>query len=219
MEKICIKCRLYKPFEDFYLRKDSKDGRRNDCVVCHLENKKIYSIENSQRRKDYMKQYRIDKPDTLKVWLDNHPNYKVNYMKEYRKDNPEKVKFHKTKNRKKRLENDPKYRLKNNVRRLILLSFSKNGYSKNSKTNKILGIDYDGFMRYIESKFTGNMSWENRGEWELDHKVPLSLGKTEMDIVRLNHYSNFQPLWRKENSIKSDKLLDEYKHLINEYII
>ena len=48
------------------------------------------------------------------------------------------------------------------------------------------------------------MSWDNRGEWDLDHIIPISEGKTLEDIYLLSHYSNFQPLWRKDNIKKSN---------------
>jgi hypothetical protein len=45
MGKVCIICGVNKPIEEFYIRKDSKDGRRNDCIVCHRKNKQIYSLD------------------------------------------------------------------------------------------------------------------------------------------------------------------------------
>jgi len=102
--------------------------------------------------------------------------------------------------------------------KLILSSFNRKGYSKKSKTKEILGIDFNGFMKHIESQFKDGMSWHNRGGWELDHIIPVSLGKTEEEIIKLNHYSNFQPLWREDNLKKSNKVLDEYKHLVENYI-
>lgn len=217
-KKVCLKCDKEKPVEEFYVRKDSKDGYRNDCIECHLKQKKIYSRENSQHKRDYMKQYRIDNPEVIKNWIKNNYDQYLWNSKKWKIENPEKSKEHKNNNRKKRLENDPQYRLKDNIRRLILLSFRKKGYSKKSKTNQILGIDYDGFMKHIESQFVEGMTWENRGEWELDHKIPVSLGNTEEEIIRLNHYSNFRPLWRKDNLLKSNSILDEYKHLVEQYI-
>ena len=101
---------------------------------------------------------------------------------------------------------------------LIRTSFNKKGYSKKSKTSKILGIDYEGFHKYIEDQFIDGMSWENKGLWELDHKVPISLAKTEEDMIKLNHYTNFQPLWIEDNRSKSNKILPEFKHLIKEYL-
>jgi hypothetical protein len=50
------------------------------------------------------------------------------------------------------------------------------------------------------------MSWENRSEWHIDHIVPLSSAKSEAEIIFLNHYSNLQPLWAKDNIQKSNKM-------------
>jgi hypothetical protein len=50
------------------------------------------------------------------------------------------------------------------------------------------------------------MTWENRGEWHVDHIIPFASAKTEEDIVRLAHYTNLQPLWAKENLEKGDKM-------------
>ena len=67
---------------------------------------------------------------------------------------------------------------------------------------------------YLESKFEHWMNWENRGKytgefnigWDIDHITPLSTAKTEEDILRLNHYTNLQPLCSKINrDIKRDK--------------
>jgi hypothetical protein len=206
--KVCVKCREEKNKEDhFYKREGVGDGFRNDCIECHLKNKKIYSKENSQHKRDYMSQYRVDNPEVMKIWIENNREQYLWNTKKWKMENPEKSKEHKNNNRRKRLKNDPLFRLKSNIRRLILLSFSKKGYSKKSKTNEILGIDYEGFMKHIESQFTEGMTWENRREWELDHKFPISLGKTEEEIIKLNHYSNFQPLWREDNRKKSNKIL------------
>lgn len=46
---------------------------------------------------------------------------------------------------------------------------------------------------------------ENHGEWEMDHIIPNA--KTEEEIYKLNHYTNFQPLWKEDNRKKSNKML------------
>ena len=59
------------------------------------------------------------------------------------------------------------------------------------------------------------MSWENKGlyngelnyGWDIDHIIPLDTAKTEEDVIRLNHYSNLQPLCSKINrDIKKNNL-------------
>lgn len=102
--------------------------------------------------------------------------------------------------KRKRRNEDPKFRLIDNIRRLINLSFTNGGYSKNQKT----GCSYPQFWEHIQSKFINGMSWDNRGEWELDHIIPISSAQSEGEIILLNHYQNFQPLWRADNLRKGN---------------
>jgi hypothetical protein len=56
--------------------------------------------------------------------------------------------------------------------------------------------------RHIAAKFTEGMAWEKYGQWEVDHITPLSAGRTVEDLARLCHYTNLQPLWKRENRMK-----------------
>ena len=52
------------------------------------------------------------------------------------------------------------------------------------------------------------MTWDNYGEWEIDHVYPLAkadLTNAE-EFMRVCHYSNLQPLWKPENRAKKDKI-------------
>ena len=62
----------------------------------------------------------------------------------------------------------------------------------------------------LANKFKKGMSWDNYGEWEIDHIRPCSsynLKDPDQQLECFN-YSNLQPLWKKENRKKSNK----YKH-------
>jgi len=57
------------------------------------------------------------------------------------------------------------------------------------------------------------MNWDNRGlyngkenyGWDIDHIIPLSSAKTIEDLIKLNHYTNLQPLCSfKNRCIKRD---------------
>ena len=103
---------------------------------------------------------------------------------------------------------DPIYNFSSNVRSLISHSFDRangKGLVKNKTTEEILGCSIDFFRQYIQSLFKEGMSLENYGEWHLDHIKPISLAKTEEEVIELCHYTNFQPLWAKENQIKSNR--------------
>lgn len=104
--------------------------------------------------------------------------------------------------RKKRIEDDPIYAMRNRVRLLILYKIKCGGYTKKSKTQEILGCDWSFFKTHIERQFLKGMTWENRSMWHIDHIVPISTAKTEEDVIRLNHYTNLRPLWAADNMSK-----------------
>tara|TARA_R110000765_G_scaffold303848_3_gene397841 strand:+ start:919 stop:1614 length:696 start_codon:yes stop_codon:yes gene_type:complete len=63
------------------------------------------------------------------------------------------------------------------------------------------------FKAHIENQFTEGMDWCNHGlkGWHFDHHEPISRAKTYEDMIRLSHYTNFKPLWAKDNIAKSNK--------------
>jgi hypothetical protein len=103
---------------------------------------------------------------------------------------------------------DDLYRFITSTRGLIYMSLKNQGYTKNSKTFEILGCDFDTFKTHIERKFTKGMSWSNYGKWHLDHIYPISKATSFEMALKLNHYTNFQPLWAKDNISKKNKLVE-----------
>ena len=105
-----------------------------------------------------------------------------------------------------------------NLRNLIRLSIKNGSYTKKSKTEEILGCSFKEFKIYLESKFELWMTWDNHGQytgeynktWHLDHIIPISSGINEEEIVKLNHFTNFQPLCSRKNLEKSNKIYDTF---------
>lgn len=85
--------------------------------------------------------------------------------------------------------------------------FSRKGYKKDSKSYQLLGAEWNVVKEHFESLFQEGMTWDNQGEWHIDHIIPVSLGNTEQEIKELCHYKNLQPLWAKDNWDKSDNIL------------
>jgi hypothetical protein len=51
------------------------------------------------------------------------------------------------------------------------------------------------------------MSWDNYGEWHIDHIIPLASADTEEEVLKLYHYTNLQPLWAIDNIRKGSKII------------
>jgi hypothetical protein len=219
--KICTKCGLEKELIGFYKSSRNKSGYRSQCISCDKE----YNELNKVRIKEYFKNrpydaekseiyYNTNKEIILskrKEYYSNNKECKLEYQKEYQKLNKEKRNLYLFEKRK----NDPQFRLITNVRNLIYNSFYYNGYSKNSKTGDLLGCSFDELKQHLESKFEPWMNWNNRGlyngdfnyGWDIDHIIPLSSANKEDDIIRLNHYTNLQPLCSKINrDVKKNKI-------------
>jgi hypothetical protein len=167
------------------------------------EQKKLYYEQNKEeilvKRKEYYESMTSNE-DFRKVLRERT---RIN-TKSYRDRNKEEL-SQKIKDKKK---NDPLFRLSDSIRTLIWISINKMGYKKNSKTSNILGCSFEEFKSYIESQFNDNMTWENYGEWHLDHKTPVSWAETEEQVYELNKYTNFQPLWEFDNLSKGNKWSD-----------
>ena len=134
--------------------------------------------------------------------------------KKYRDNNKEKLAKKNKTYISDRLKNDSIFKFKQNTRMLIITSFKRRKHKKTSKTADILGCSLEFFQTYISNQFTKGMTLENHGKWHLDHIVPMATAKTQEDVIRLNHYTNFQPLWAVENLKKSTKIITKQLVLI-----
>ena len=76
---------------------------------------------------------------------------------------------------------------------------------KSASTIEILGYSPDDLKNHIESLFKDGMTWDNYGEWHIDHIKPVSIFDYNEDISVVNSLLNLQPLWAFENFSKSNK--------------
>jgi len=235
--KSCSKCKIEKELSNFYKDKYSKDSHRSNCIDCckmwkidnkqkEIDYRKINIDILREKNKKYRqknkeeislkckKYYQLNKEEIKEKsrnYYNKNRNIKIEYQIEYQKNNKDKRNQYLSKRRK----NDPLFKLITNIRNLIYNSFYYNGYSKESKTENILECSFEELKNYLESKFEPWMKWKNRGlyngefnyGWDIDHIIPLSSVKTEEELIKLNHYTNLQPLCSKINrDIKKNKI-------------
>lgn len=194
--KQCFKCKKKRLTKFFDKNKTSKDGLYTYCKQCKKEEDKKYRENNKQkiakRNKNYYKQ---NKKRIAKQ------------KQEYQKRTKEKRRIYKRKYEKNRKENDPIYKLTQNYRNRIIRALKGIG-NKSKKTKELLGCSVEEFSIHIEQQFTNGMGWHNQGEWHIDHIIPISSKKTLKAREKLFHYTNCQPLWAKDNLVKSDKIFN-----------
>jgi len=206
--KKCNKCKIEKEFIEFPKNKTKKDGYQSQCKICVNNYKLIYRKLNKEKIKNWYNSNKNYFKDYYKLNKQKIDNYRLEYEK--KRKNERRIYFNNWQkiNQKKRRLNEPLYKLTGNIRNSITQSFRKNGYTKKSRTYQILGCTFEEFKLHIEKQFTKGMNWENQGQWHFDHIYPISLAKDEEELIRLNHYTNFQPLWAIDNLKKGNKIID-----------
>ncbi len=195
--------------------KEYRDLNKEKCKSLYKE----WRIKNKEYKKLKDKEYQSNNKDKMKEYRDKRNKEDIkNYNSNYYLNNKETILLNNYYYKKNRKQNDSLFKLSENIRSLISNSFKRCGFSKISKTNEILGCSFEEFKIYLESKFEYWMSWDNRGMyngelnygWDIDHIIPLSSAENEEDIMKLNHYTNLQPLCSYKNrNIKKNKINDE----------
>ncbi len=207
-EKTCKSCCITKLVNEFSIRKDSKDGYRNDCKICNSNRTKKYYENNKEIINIKTKIWQSKNKSKVKKNMDlfklKNPNYKKNYDLVNRKKINER--------NKNRRNNDIHFKVKENIRTLIKNSLTYKGIKKNQKSIEILGCSHDEFRIHLESRFIEWMNWDNYGNpkdgileinktWDIDHIIPTTTAKTEEELIKLNHFTNLQPLCSYYNRI------------------
>lgn len=71
-----------------------------------------------------------------------------------------------------------------------------------------VGYSLDELKRHLECLFRPGMSWENYGEWHVDHIIPKAAftfsSTDDPSFKECWSLDNLQPLWAEENAIKRD---------------
>lgn len=168
------------------------------------------------KRKEHDREYYLKNKEKRKEYRQKNKDKRIEYIKKYIEENYDKYIESQKRYKKKRLQSDPLFKLTDNIRVLVFNSFTVKNRRKKSKTTDILGCTFEEFKQHIESQFEPWMNWNNRGgrdvmgpnmTWDIDHIIPVSSAITEEELIKLNHYTNFQPLCSYQNRfIKKNKI-------------
>ena len=202
--KICNCCKIEKNISDFSNNKRFEDNKNPTCKECDKMRSLKYYYSNKElvelKRKEYIQteKYKIRRQGYLK-----ENREEINRVKKlYKLNNRENI-LQKKKDYYQRKKNDPIFALTKRLRQGIYRSIR--GVKLRSSLD-ILGCTEEKFKIHIENQFTDDMSWDRLNEIHIDHIIPISSAETLEDVYRLNHYTNLQPLWAKDNLSKYNKI-------------
>jgi hypothetical protein len=188
--KVCSKCKVEKDESEFHTCR--RDGLQSKCKSCRSEYHKLNRETISKSREEY----RIANKDKIaaqnaKYFQENREKCLERMSSYYQANKSKFSKYHKD-----RCKVDPLYSLICSTRKLVCGSIKAKGYTKNSKTAKLIGCSFEQFMDWLGTKPCDNP--------HLDHICPMAQAKTEDEANKLQHYMNFQWLTPEENLKKSD---------------
>lgn len=231
--KICSKCHKRKKIENFRNKNANKDGKRSDCKNCQNAYQKKYTSNNKKYIQKQQKQYREQNKIKLntnnrKYYLDNKDKFQK-YRKKHKKEIALYMKKYREKNRINIINNTKKWKLLNKEKlrkirqhkytndisyRLTLILRSRlrhalKGKLKQKSTLDLVGCSIEELKFHLQQQFKKGMSWNNYGEWHIDHIKPCA----SFDLTKTSHqklcfnYRNLQPLWATDNLKKHTKIL------------
>lgn len=130
-------------------------------------------------------------------------------LTKWRKDNRKKISMKYKIYEENRKNVDPEFKLLHTLRSRLNSALKNKKAPKNIKTLDFLSCSCSFLINYLEAKFQEGMTWENHGQWHIDHIKPCAAFNIldEEELKKCFHYTNLQPLWAKENLIKGKKIL------------
>lgn len=199
--RICLGCAEFKCWGNFTKAAKGHNGRASRCRDCA---KAYYQRNRAVIAERTAKRYKAKKSSIIA--------YVRKHYQENRAEILEKQKAYratpKAKENDKRFRNRPERRMSNAIRCGIRKALK--GGRKSEPTWKMLGYSLQDFVEHIERQFVDGMSWDNYGQWHIDHIVPVTsfshLPPNEC-VKRAWHLPNLRPLWALENMRKNGKRL------------
>ncbi len=207
-----------------------------DCINEYAQTKEFkekrkqynetYKSRNRNRKNENNRRYREKNKDRLKAIRDGNREELLKKRKEYyqqklkhmrrienlSEDQLEKRRAERRKWRKKDWEkysSDPEYRCRHTIRNILYRTIKASKENKEARTHELLGYTHQQFKKHIERQFEKGMTWENHGDWHVDHIYPLSKfiedGITDPKVI--NSLPNLKPIWKSENLSKGAKVI------------
>jgi len=199
--KQCSKCKNIKPLLSFSPDKKMKLGRASWCISCQTERQREYRKKYPEIAKECLKRTRLKHPETRKI---SEQKWKVANLERWKQT--------------KRRYNEKKRSTPQGLldeRMVTAIRLALKGNKKGRRWEDLVGYSVTELKAHIEKRFLPDMSWENRGEWHIDHIIPKSAFNydkpEDIDFKKCWSLQNLRPIWAVENMIKNAKLENPFQ--------
>lgn len=202
----CSVCNELKPIECFGKSSKNKNGHRGQCKQCRHKEYTDNADVIKENQKYYYEKNKAKILWSCKDYREKHKDKIRGTHKRYYENNKERIKERVKNSHYERMKRDPAY--KRLVRYRTRLYKALKGYEKPAVTRNLIGCDIEVLMKHLENQFEEGMSWDNYGEWHVDHIKPCAVFdfNIEKEVKECFHYTNLQPLWAEDNFRKHAKL-------------
>ena len=177
---------------------------QNTCLAC----KKIRADNDYKNPKNKARIIAAGKRRTKKDMEQrrNEPAFKVKRNRQCREAAARRLDKNRVYSRE-LYQNNIQRRLKTLLQVRLRRALLDQNAEKSESTAKSLGCSMKKLSSHFEALFTPGMTWENIGEWHIDHIRPCaSFDLTDpKQKKKCFNYKNLQPLWAKDNLEKSAK--------------
>jgi len=186
--RVCCRCGIDQPLCEYGVQKNGPNGLRSQCRGCRRIEAKEYRERNLDKVKLAKETWRLKNPDYDKLYGENNPDKKRKAIIKWNDNNPGLA----SKRTKEWQEKNPHIVA---WRGTLRCSLFRMGKEKSGHTIDLLGYSALELKNHIESLFTEGMSWDNYGEWHIDHIRPLITFDVETPQSIVNALSNLRPMW------------------------
>lgn len=202
--KPCTMCGEFKPAtkEHFSAKKKGKNGLASACLLC------LSAAARARRAKESpeaAEARRSRARECARSWRASADAYhakaavRLERARKWREANPDNVRAWSARSRALQ-RSRTEYRLQDAMRSGIRRSLKS---KKNGSWRSCVDYSIDDLIRHLERQFTRGMSWDNYGEWHIDHIIPMSAfsftSSKDANFSACWALTNLRPLWWLEN--------------------
>lgn len=196
--------------------RDREYNRLNQARIS--ERRKAFRLLNKEKIREQQRASIAKNPekyrDRERAWREANPGRDNAYGARWREKHGERaVALRKASQLRyrERKQADPAWVLRRRISARMLRSLKSIGGKRRRGWEELVGYTLADLRAHIERKFQPGMTWENMGEWHIDHRRPVSSFQIttvdDPDFLKCWALSNLQPLWATENLKKYNKFV------------